>query len=448
MLAGPLPLFRAISAGAIAVVTVGVVAALTLLPALLRVLGPRLAGSRPTSPRPQPAHETGSPGRRPALPPGRAVAGLLVTVALLLPLGAKSFDADYALDLRLFEEGRLRTPPPEIAAVHEELTATLQAVVEVVVDAQRTAEVEAAVARLTEAIGNDARFVPVLVVQWNAGGNLAVVTAVLATGPGLGQDSAALTSLRDEIIPETFVGLPARVLLAGPAAVRVEVTEILAAWQPRVMALVLALTYLLLTVAFRSLVAPLVAILANLLSVAVAQGVLVLALEHGVGARWLGFGPSTTVEAWLPIVLFCVIFGLSMDYHVFLLSRIKEHAERSRDTRAAIALGSRDSRGVILAAAVIMVAVFAGFSTGRLDLLRQVGLGLAVAILLDATLIRSILVPSCMTLLGRWNWYLPGWLECLPELRTDSLDRREAPDAVHGLSPAPAVVTRAASDPG
>jgi putative drug exporter of the RND superfamily len=183
---------------------------------------------------------------------------------------------------------------------------------------------------------------------------------------------------------------------------------------------VLVLSFLLLMMVFRSVVLPALGVALNLLSVGAAYGLLVLVFQHGTGAALFGFQQVDTIESWLPLFLFSVLFGLSMDYQVFLLSRIQERYGHTRDNTDAVAFGLRTTGGIITGAAVIMVAVFAGFAAGRLVFLQQTGFGLAVAVLIDATLVRSVLVPAAMRLLGKWNWYLPSWLGWLPEFRVES----------------------------
>jgi RND superfamily putative drug exporter len=158
----------------------------------------------------------------------------------------------------------------------------------------------------------------------------------------------------------------------------------------------------------------------NLLSVGAAYGLLVLVFEHGVGAGLLGFNHVDTVEAWVPLFLFSVLFGLSMDYQVFLLSRIKERYDETGDTTDAVSFGVSSTARIITGAALIIVAVFAGFAAGELVMFQQMGFGVAVALLIDATLIRSVLLPSIMHLLGAWNWYLPSWLDWLPRVQIEA----------------------------
>ena len=190
---------------------------------------------------------------------------------------------------------------------------------------------------------------------------------------------------------------------------------------------------MLLLVAFRSIVIPAKAILMNLLSVGAAYGVLVLVFQMGVGADLLGFTQVDSIEAWVPLFLFAMLFGLSMDYQVFLLTRIKERFDHTGDTREAVAHGIGRTASIITGAAAIMVCVFGGMATGELVAFQQMGFGLAVAIFLDATIVRTIIVPAGMELLGDWNWYLPRWLEWLPNV------------SVEGRQPAP--IVRTTSDP-
>jgi RND superfamily putative drug exporter len=192
---------------------------------------------------------------------------------------------------------------------------------------------------------------------------------------------------------------------------------------PIVFAFVLGLSFVLLTLVFRSLVVPVKALIMNLLSVGAAYGLMVLVFQKGIGAGILGFQTVATIEAWIPIFLFCVLFGLSMDYHVFLLSRIRERFDQTHDNSESVAFGLRTTGRVITGAALIMVAVFAGFAAGDLVMFQQVGFGLGVAVFLDATIVRSVLVPAAMQLLGRRNWYLPRALQWLPNLRLREEER-------------------------
>ncbi|MGZ4193758.1 MAG: MMPL family transporter, partial [Solirubrobacteraceae bacterium] len=197
--------------------------------------------------------------------------------------------------------------------------------------------------------------------------------------------------------------------------------QTMSARTPLVVAFVLAVVFVLLLVTFRSLVVPLTAIALNLLSVGAAYGVLVWIFQEGHLQGLIGFHSNGAVVTWLPLFLFTVLFGLSMDYHVFILSRIREAHDRGLKTEDAVAHGIKATASVVTSAAMVMVAVFAIFSTlDQIDF-KMVGVGLAAAILIDATIVRAVLVPTTMKLLGDWNWYLPRWLQWLPRVRTDAV---------------------------
>jgi putative drug exporter of the RND superfamily len=185
---------------------------------------------------------------------------------------------------------------------------------------------------------------------------------------------------------------------------------------PLVFAFVLVFAFILLLLTFRSIVIPIKAIVLNLLSVAAAYGVLVLVFQGGVGKDLLGFTYEEGVVAFLPIFLFVILFGLSMDYHVFILSRVRESYDSGMKTEDAVAHGVKVTAGVVTSAAIVMVFVFSIFGTLSILFLKEFGVGLAAAILIDATIIRAVLLPATMKLLGDWNWYLPSWLEWLPRI--------------------------------
>jgi RND superfamily putative drug exporter len=208
----------------------------------------------------------------------------------------------------------------------------------------------------------------------------------------------------------------ANTAVGGQSALYLDFIDTVDRWRPYIFGFVLGLSFLFLMLVFRSLVVPLKAIIMNLLSVGAAYGLLVIVFEHRVGAGLLGFDELPRIEAWIPLFLFAVLFGLSMDYHVFLLSRIREHWDATGDNRASVAYGLQSTGRIITGAALIMVVVFSGFATGQMASFQQMGFGLAVAILLDATIVRVVLVPASMALLGDWNWYLPAWLNWLPRL--------------------------------
>jgi hypothetical protein len=237
---------------------------------------------------------------------------------------------------------------------------------------------------------------------------------------GEGTDStsnAALAALREEVIPPTLGALPnAEVAVTGTTAQAKDFNDQMKTAAPLVFAFVLLFAFCLMLLSFRSLVIAAKAILLNLLSIGAAYGVLVLVFQHGWGKGLLGFEFTGGIDPFLPILLFVILFGLSMDYHVFILSRIRESYDRGMSTDEAIAHGIKTTAAVVTSAAIVMVCVFAIFATLSMLMLKQFGVGLAAAILIDATIVRAVLLPASMKLLGDWNWYLPSWLEWLPHL--------------------------------
>ena len=240
---------------------------------------------------------------------------------------------------------------------------------------------------------------------------------------GTGVDAASLNALallRNGVIPATIGRVPGvTVHTTGSAGQTVDFNNTMKSHAPYVFAFVLGLAFLLLLLTFRSIVIPLTTIVLNLLSVGAAYGVLVLIFQQGHLQSLLDFTSIGGIIAWLPLFLFVILFGLSMDYHVFILSRVREAHDRGMTTEDAVAHGINASAGVVTSAAIVMVAVFAIFATLGEIVFQMLGVGLAVAILLDATIVRAVLLPATMKLLGDWNWYLPTWLEWLPRLTRD-----------------------------
>ena len=270
-------------------------------------------------------------------------------------------------------------------------------------------------------------------------GRLAVIEAVTKLDPASDEATAELETLRQNVIPAAFTGTPAEVLVTGVAAQNADYVEVLNDRTPIIFAFVLGLSFLLLMVVFRSIVVPLKAIILNLLSVGAAYGLLVLVFQEGIGADLLGFQTSNVIEAWVPLFLFAVLFGLSMDYHIFLLTRIKERYDVTGDNRGSVAYGLGSTGSIITGAALIMVAVFGGFAAGDLAMFQQMGFGLGIAVILDATIVRSVLVPASMALLGERNWYLPSWLRWLPKIHIEG-----RPDELPVVELAPALSRPAA----
>ena len=237
---------------------------------------------------------------------------------------------------------------------------------------------------------------------------------------GNGTDSTsleALHSLRNDVLPATIGKVPGvTYAVSGGTAASADENALLKRSAPLVFGFVLTFAFILLLVSFRSLVIAAKAIVLNLLSVAAAYGVLVATFQWGWGEGLLNFRSNGGIAQWLPIFMFVILFGLSMDYHVFILSRIREAYDRGAKTSDAIAHGIKTTAGVVTSAAVVMVGVFLIFATLPIVDMKEMGVGLAAAVLIDATIVRAFLLPASMTLLGEWNWYLPNWLGWLPRL--------------------------------
>jgi RND superfamily putative drug exporter len=282
----------------------------------------------------------------------------------------------------------------------------------------KSAPVKQGIAKLTAAMQSDGRFGPPQVTV-DKTGDLTVLTTAMAGDPAGDATQALVKHLRGDVVPLAFAGVPAKVYVAGNTAGVVDYLGFFHTWMPIALTVVLSLSFGLLLLAFRSVVIPAKAIAMNLLSVGAAYGAMVLVFQKGVGAGLLGLTRVETIEAWVPLFLFSLLFGLSMDYQVFLLSRIKERFDETGDTREAVGYGVGRTASIITGAAAIMVCVFAGVAGGQLVMFQQMGFGLAVAVLLDATVVRTIIVPAAMELLGDWNWYLPRWLQWLPDVSVE-----------------------------
>jgi uncharacterized membrane protein YdfJ with MMPL/SSD domain len=289
-------------------------------------------------------------------------------------------------------------------------------------------EVQAAIEELREqAVATDRAYEPITV-EVNRNATVANITVPI---DGAGTDAASeasLAALRTDVVPETVGALPeAEAGVTGLTAAWIDSKNEIKSELPLVFAFVLAFAFVLMLFAFRSLVIAAKAIVLNLLSVAASYGVLVLVFQNGYGKDLIGFSSTAGIDPVIPLLLFVILFGLSMDYHVFILSRIREAFHRGIGSDAAIAYGIRSTAGVVTSAAIVMVFVFAVFATLSLMFFKQFGVGLAVAVLLDATIVRAVLLPASMKLLGDWNWYLPSWLEWLPRFDEDTEASPEAP---------------------
>ncbi len=420
----PNTLFRSLGAGAILVVAVAVLATLTLVPAMLSLLADRLYWPRrrrytitASATRDHGTVHKGFWGAVSRAVMTRSVVSV-VLVGTLLVAAALPY-----LDLERGTASVESLPPGDVRRAYELLAenfpAGLNDPVAIVVDAERGPAVEAAIDRLVVGLATDGAFGPVTDRRWNDAATMALVEVPLHGERNSPAAYEAVERLRDELIPAAFADARAEALVTGDVAYDHDFNRLVDDRTPWVFAFVLGLSFLLLLLAFRSVVVPIKAIAMNLLSVGAAYGLLVLVFQKGYGADLLGFQQTPTIEAWVPIFLFCVLFGLSMDYHVFLLSRIKEHFDQTGHNAESVAVGLQATARLITGAALIMIVVFAGFAMGELVMFQQMGFGLAVAIFLDATVVRSVLVPASMALLGDRNWYLPRWLSWLPDFRVE-----------------------------
>ncbi len=427
----PSTIFRSLAAGAILVAVVSIAAALTLLPAVLSLLGDRVDALRV----PYAGRSAGGESRfwlgvvdRVLRRPGISLAvsaGLLILLALP------------AVGLKTGENGLSilpdRFPSKQgFLAFERSFGVGTTDTVQVVVDGDiRTPPVADAVNRLATALRNNPELRRIDV-QRHPDVQLAVIEALPVGDSRSNAAIATVKRLRSDTVPAALEGVAATGLVTGETAESVDYRSVTETWLPRVIAFVLLLSFVLLTLAFRSIVVALEAIVLNLLSVGAAYGVLVLVFVHGVGNELFGFEQVDFIEAWVPLFLFSVLFGLSMDYQVFLLSRIRERYSETGDNDGSIRFGIGSTARLITGAALIIIAVFAGFARGDLVQFQQMGFGVAVALFLDATVIRSVLVPASMKLLARWNWYLPGWLEWLPNVHVEAPERAHDYDQVAG----------------
>ncbi len=421
----PNTIMRSLATGAILVGLTSMAAALTLMPAVLGLLGDRVnAGRLPYFGRAaggQAAAEsrfwTGVVRRVMRRPVVSLVAATALLVAATAPvLALETGTAGIATIPDRFQSKR------GFVLLNEEFPGQTVDPVEIVVDADaRSPEVMGAIDRLE----GDLERMPLFAspsTETNEAGDTTVVRAPVAGDPLSNEAVSAVRDLREDVIPRAFAGVEGEVLVAGETAEDSDYRDVMSAWMLPVFAFVLGLSFVLLTVAFRSIVLPLKAIALNLLSVGAAYGLLVLVFQKGYGNELFGFQQVEIVEAWVPLFLFAVLFGLSMDYQVFLLSRIRERFTATGSNDAAVAFGVGSTARLITGAALIIIAVFAGFARGELVMFQQMGFGVAVALFLDATVVRSVLVPASMKLLGRWNWYLPTWLDWIPDVRVEGAE--------------------------
>jgi uncharacterized membrane protein YdfJ with MMPL/SSD domain len=421
--------FNSLAAATITVVACAVIGSVTVLPGLLELLGAKIDRGRiPFLPHlhTDQAHSrfwttvVGAVLRRPVV---SCIAATALLVALAIPaLHLKvSTPSDNTLSpqsipaLKALDDVRRDFPG---AAENAKIVAT--------VPPGRGADLRKQGRRLEQlALARGIGHRPVTETS-NADGTAAALFMPL-TGAGNNKASRhAVLTLRNDLIPKTIGSIPgAQTAVTGLVAEDVDFTHALKHGLPYVLVFVLLLAFLLLLVAFRSIVVPLKAIVLNLLSVGAAYGVLVLVFQHHWAEGILGFKSNGSIISWLPLFLFVVLFGLSMDYHVFILSRVREGVDSGLSSDDAVRHGITATAGVVTSAALVMFAVFSIFgSLSSLDV-KQAGVGLAAAVLIDSTIIRAVLLPASMKLLGDWNWYLPRFLERLPRAQIEAPPARE-----------------------
>jgi RND superfamily putative drug exporter len=412
--------FTSFAAGAITVVAIAVAGSLTVLPAVLAALGDRVNKARipfMTPPEERVAHESRVWSaildrvlRRPAI-------AAIVSTAVLLVL------ASPVLNLKMAVLG-IETLPKDLAVIqtYDRIQAAFpgnQIPAEVAIQRGDASNVDLTIGvhNLRERVEASDLVEPPVTVQFSSDHSVALVNVPIV-GDGTNDASYdALAELRDEIIPATVgqqPGLEANV--TGFTAGSNDFNELMETRVPVVFAFVLGLAFLLLLATFRSIVIAIKAILLNLLSVGAAYGVVVWIFQEGHLESLLGFESPGAVSSWLPLFLFVLLFGLSMDYHVFILSRVREAYDSGMPTEAAVSQGIKSTASVVTAAAAVMIGVFSIFATLSAVEFKQFGVGLAVAVLIDATIIRGVLLPAAMKLLGDWNWYLPRSLDWLPRI--------------------------------
>jgi RND superfamily putative drug exporter len=408
----PVPFVRSMGVGGALVALVAVTASLTLQPALLAAFGRRVLRRGQL---PAPASATGFWSKLAETIMRRPVAFLLAGTAVLVAAAVPTAFLDLTPTSVTGIPSSL-----ESARGYELLRRSVGAgaalPIEVAVDSgvpggARRGPARRAISRLADEFFHDPE---VLLVASgheppyvDATGRYARIVVAARHDYGSTQAQRLVRRARSTLIPHARFPESARVHVGGPPAQGVDFLSRSYGAFVWLVPLVLVLTYLLLVRAFRSLLLPLKAVILNVLAVAAAYGLLVVAFPWGVGAHTLGLYRMDQIEGWVPIFLFATLFGLSMDYEVFMVSRMREAWDRTHDNRRAVAEGLERTGRIVTAAAVVMIAAFSGFVAGRVAALQEFGLGLAVAILLDATIVRIILVPASMAILGRWNWWLP-----------------------------------------
>ncbi len=409
-------IFRSMAVGTIGVILVAVVGSLTFLPATLAILGDRINKGRVPYFGRERGEGSGPWARLVTAVMRRPIRLAIVATAVLLILATPMLHLQIGVtDFTSFPDQIDGVQAVKLLNAKWPQGSTLS--LGVVVTGFDQPATKAAVQTLeTAGLAVPGLSGPVTITP-SKDGAVAFVSFTMAGTQNDPASQASVRQMRSTVVPATFGSLAGvHVYVTGDAASALDITQIYLDAIPLVFAFVLGLSFLLLLVVFHSLVIPIKAIALNLLSTAAAFGVMVAVFQDGIVGHAFGLARSSVIESWVPIFVFAILFGLSMDYHVFILTRVKEARDRGLDSRAAVAKGISITSGTITSAATIMVLVFAAFVTIPFAFIQELGLGLAVAVLLDATIVRSVLLPATMTLLGDWNWWLPPFLRWLPRV--------------------------------
>lgn len=423
------PLFRSMAIGTIGVVLVSVIGSLTFLPAVLSILGNGINWGRvPYFGRERDegsgfwSRLVGGVMKQPV------ILGLISTI-LLLAIAFPVLHLKLGLiDIDSFPDSIEGVQAIRVMGQKWPQGTTLQ--LKVVVTQANKPEVKAAMEKLQQTGLQIKGLSQPSSITMSPNG---VAGQVVWTLSGSANDQAnqdLVKKMRQAIVPANLKGLDGvQAYVGGDSALVVDIVNTYTQAMPLVFGFVLGLSFLILLIAFHSIVIPVTAILLNLLSTGTSYGALVLVFQDGWLGSVLGIKQTAVIESWVPVFIFTILFGLSMDYHLFILTRIKEARDRGLSSNQAVAKGISVTSGVITSAAAIMVVVFAVFVTMQLVIIRQLGLGLAVAVFFDATIIRCILLPAVMRLLGDWNWYLPSFLNWLPRITIEAEEAEETPAA-------------------
>ncbi len=433
------PTFASFATGTILVVAVAVVGSLTVLPAILAWLGDRVEKGRIPylSRRTWNVGESGAVSRilNPAL--RHPVVAVVTSAALLVFLAIPAFSLHTATP-------GVETLPQDLGVIktYNRIQAAfpggpIPAQVVVHADNVKSLPVIGAINDLSARAAASPDFKQPITTTVSPGHTVEQVDIPVAGDGTDARSTAALAHLRDKLIPATIGRVPgATADVTGYTASSTDFNDTMKSHAPLVFVFVLSAAFVLLLFTFRSVVIPLTAIILNLLSVGAAYGVMVWIFQKGHLESLLGFKSNGAIVSWMPLFMFVVLFGLSMDYHVFILTRIREAFDRGRPTEDAVSHGIKTTAGVVTSAAAVMISVFAIFATLSLLIFKELGIGLAVAVLIDATIIRGVLLPATMKLLGDWNWYLPKWLEWMPRIGPGTGSYAHPPEGLGASAPA------------